>query len=54
MRRPAGLRIRTVPVLLTTSRPAVRLSTISLLSRSDASARADISRSCAFSFVTAS
>ena len=38
----------------TTSRPDDRLSTISPLSRSDASARADISRSCAFSLVSAS
>ena len=53
-RRPAGLRMRSLPSLPTTSRPEERLSTISLLRRSDASARADISRSCAFSFVTAS
>ena len=47
IRRPAGFRIRTSPSRPTTSRPAVRLATISSLSRSDASARAAIARSCA-------
>ena len=53
-RRPAGFRIRIRPSLPTTSSPDDRLSTISLLRRSEASARADISRSCAFSLVSAS
>ncbi len=53
-RRPAGLTMRRCPWLSTTSNPDARLSTISLLKRSEASARADITRSCAFSRVTAS
>ncbi len=36
------------------TRPAVRLEMISPFSRSDASARAAVARSCALSFVTAS
>ena len=54
MRRPAGFRIRTFPSSPATIRPAVRLETISSLRRSDASARAAVARSCAFSFMTAS
>ena len=54
IRRPAGFRIRTSPSSPTTSRPAVRPAMISSPSRSDASARAAVARSCAFSLLTAS
>ena len=50
IRRPAGLRIRIAPFSPTTSSPDVRLEMISPLSRSDASARAAVARSCALSF----
>jgi len=54
IRRPEGLRMRIAPSRPATSRPEVRLEMISPLSRSEASARAAVARSCAFSRSTAS
>jgi hypothetical protein len=44
--------MRTSPLRPTTISPAVRLEMISLLRRSEASARAAVARSCAFSLLT--